>query len=265
MLKSCSQLEVLVRPIPSHVEDLRFELPAEECPPLTSLKRLDWWHHNDAARSGGVNALSDVLRAAPNLQYLSIGGDLWISFIVRTPIILPALTTLRIRRMNVLLLNQISRWSLPSLQHVIIDTHSNHMLLEGLWTVFGDQIKTLELGRNLKFYICDMIYYVLANCQNLQELCYYVQFTCPPHMPIEKHNSLHTVRLHAAENGLFASEENDLWCHLSEHLSLYASDLFPALKRVVLHGDWESIRRDARFQPLVQKLLDKGFAVEYEL
>ena len=264
MLKACPQLEVLVRPIPSRMEELRFELPAEECPRLESLKRLDWWHHNDAARSGGVNALSDVLRAAPNLQYLSLGGDLWLSLLVRTPITLPSLTTLRIRRMNVLFLQQICRWSLPSLQHVIIDTHSNHALLEGFWSTFGDQVKTLELGKSLKFYVCDMVYYILANCGNLEELCYYVQFTSPPRLPAEQHGALHTVRLHAAENGFFADETNNFWGHLEEHFALYAGPQLTSLKRVVLHGDWDAIRSDARFAPIVQQVLDRGCAVEFE-
>lgn len=267
VLKSCSQLEVLVRPIPSRMDDLRFELPAEECPPLGSLKRLDWWHHNDAARSGGVNALTDVLRAAPNLQYVSLGGDLWLSSLQRTPIALPALTTLRIRRMNVLFLQQICRWSLPSLTNVVIDTHSNQSLLEGFWSTFGDQIRTVELGKSLRFYLCDMVYYALANCANLEELSYYVQFTSPPHLLAEEHRALATVRLHAAENAFFTDKldgGDELWEHLDGHFSLFARPVFPALKRVVLHGNWDAVQHDARFASLAQKLLDRGCALEFE-
>ncbi|THG99964.1 hypothetical protein EW026_g2492 [Hermanssonia centrifuga] len=263
LLKVCPQLEVLVRPIPALQDELRFELPGEECPPLTSLKRLDWWHHNDAARCGGVNALTDVLHAAPNLQYLSLGGDMWLNLLQRKPIELPSLSTLRIRRMNVLFLHQICRWSLPSLGHVIIDTYTNHRLFDDFWSTFGDQIKSLELGRSLKFYVLDMVYHVLANCPNLEELNYYVQFTASPHLPLDRHISLTTVRLHAAPNSFFTEGGNAYWEHIGEHFSAFCQPLFPALKRFVLHGDWEAVRWDSRFRLLTQKLKDRGCIIEF--
>ena len=102
MLHACPDLEILARPKSSHAEVMTFDFPAADCPTLPSLKRLDWWHYNEAARSGGVNALTDVIRAAPNLRYLSIGGDLWLNLMQRGSLTLPSLTTLRIRRMNVL-------------------------------------------------------------------------------------------------------------------------------------------------------------------
>ena len=189
---------------------------------------------------------------------------MWLSSMQRMPIFLPELSTLRIRRMNVLFLQQICRWTLPSLQHVIVDTHSNHQLLECLWERFGDQVRTLELGKSLRFYVCDMVYYVLANCANLEELSYYVQFTAPPQLPAEEHKSLTTVRLHAAENAFFEEQGNGFWEHLEQHFAMYARPTFPALKRVVLHGDWEAVQRDVRFQPLVQDLLDRKCAIEFE-
>ncbi|EKM55156.1 uncharacterized protein PHACADRAFT_255580, partial [Phanerochaete carnosa HHB-10118-sp] len=97
-LHRCSELEVLCRPSTMRAEVMIFDYPAAECPSLRSLRRLDWWHINEAARSGGVNTLTEVIRAAPRLRYLSLGGDLWLNLMERQPLALPHLTTLRIRR-----------------------------------------------------------------------------------------------------------------------------------------------------------------------
>lgn len=138
LIKSCPQLEILVRPFRPRAEEMRFEIHADDCPSLDSLKRLDWWHYNDAARSGGFNSLADVLHAAPNLQYLTLSGDLWLSLMHRAPIELQCLTTLRLRRMNILFLQQVCRWHLPALRYLVIDTYtSTPRLLEGIWETFG--------------------------------------------------------------------------------------------------------------------------------
>lgn len=261
VLGLCGGLEVLVRPPPSWAQDLRFEFPADDCPPLPSLKRLDWWHHNDATRSGGVNSLTDVVRAAPNLEYLSVGGELCLSALQRAPVFLPSLTTLRIRRMNVLLLLQLFKWRLPSLQHIIIDMN-NHQILEDFWATFGGQLKTVELGRTMKFHTADAIHDVLARCPNLEELNYHVQFTAAPRLTDQRHVNLAAVGLNAAENPFFADEKSGLWEHLDSHVTALCSPDFPALKRVVLHGEWGRLREDVRFGALVEKLREAGRVVE---
>ena len=63
----------------------------------------------------------------------------------------------------------------------------------------------------------------------------------------------------------FADETNDFWGHLKEHFALFAREpLFPALKKVILHGDWDAVRGDARFEGVLQQVLDRGLVVEYE-
>ena len=51
ILKQCPQLEILVRvESPRTLAEepaARYEFPAA-CPPLGSIKRLDWWHHSNA-------------------------------------------------------------------------------------------------------------------------------------------------------------------------------------------------------------------------
>ena len=264
LLESCPQLEVLSRPQAGRpgTDLLTFDFPAVDCPALQSLKRLDWWHYNEAARSGGYNSLTDVLRAAPNLEYLSIGGDLWLNLLQRGSLALPSLTTLRIRRMNILFMQQICRWSMPSLRNVVIDVFSTPRLLDPLWDHYGDQIKTMELGCDLKFYVMDIVSHVLGCCTTLEELGYFVMFTAAPQVPLHEHPTLSTLRWHIAPNGFFPTGGHEFWTHLAEHVDLFARPLFPALKRIVLHGDWSHVLIDERFVPLAKKLRERNIVLE---
>jgi hypothetical protein len=129
ILKRCPELEVLVRPAPESVGNLCFEFRAEGLP-LTSLKRLEWWYINDAARSGGINSLDGVLSGTPNLQYLSIGGELRTCQLQLKVPHLPLLSTLRLQWMNGLFVRQLCWWSLPTLAHVVVDSSLRNFALE---------------------------------------------------------------------------------------------------------------------------------------
>jgi hypothetical protein len=261
-LEACPALEVLARPSTIRPEVMTFDFPAADCPALLSLKRLDWWHYNEAARSGGVNALTEVLRAAPNLQYLSLGGDLWLNLMQRGPISLPALTTLRIRRMNLLFLQQVCHWSMPSLRNVIVDVFSAPRLLEPLWEHYGEQVKAIELGMHMKFYVLDLVCHVLTRCPALEELSYYLMFTAVPHTLQQPHATLTTLRWHAHVNPFLSVHETNFWDLLGDHISTFSSPFFPALKQIVLHGDWQDILGDERSRPLFRKLGDRKIMVE---
>lgn len=263
ILSLCRELEVLVRPPPSWTKELRFEFPADDCPPLPSLKRLDWWHHNDATGSGGINSLIDVARAAPNLQYLSLGGELCLSALQRAAVSLPCLSTLRIRRMNVLLLLQVQKWRMPSLQHVIIDTN-NHQILEDFWATFGRQMKIVELGQTMESHASNIIHDVLTQCPNLEGLNYHVQFAAVPYPLQQHHSKLSLVRLNAARNPFFANESNGLWEHLESHFSALCSPDFPALKRVAFQGDWGCFQDNDCFGEMVAKMRAAGREIETE-
>ncbi len=265
IVKECPRLEVLVRPFRQHSEELIFDISAEDCPCLTALKRLDWWHYNDAARSGGFNSLPEVLDRAPNLQYLSLTGDLWLNLMRRQRIILPKLTTLRLRRVNVLFIQELCRWSMPSLRHVILDTYpSVPDQIEPFWETFGNQVNTVELGRSLKFYVLDLVSHVLAHCPNLWELNYYVQFTAAPQPPVERHEHLHTIRLHASPNEVVAAGSSTFWEHVQEHVSAYDKSSFPALHRVVLHGDWKPHLADPSFDKVCSTIENRGCSLEFD-
>jgi len=268
ILARCSELRVLVRPGPSFsgpLDVLRFEFQAEDCPPLPSLKRLDWWHHNDASRTGGVNSLPEVLWAAPNLQYLSLGGELWLSLMKTSNIELCHLTTLRVRRINILFVQQIARWDLPALRHLVLDTIVGHpRVLEGLWTKFGEQIRTIELGRNLRFRVEDAVNYVLSHFPNLEHLNYYIHFTMTPYHLRNQHTSLRAIGLHSIATGFHPEGCEEYWEHLEHHFNTFCRPSLPNLKKVELHGNWQNVTEDSRFSKLVGPLLKRGCNVEQD-
>lgn len=263
LLESCRHLEVLVRPSGVRPDEMRFEVPATDCPPLASLKRLDWWHYNEAARSGGVNALSDVLRAAPNLEYLSLGGELWINLVQRGTLELAALKTLRVRLINALFMHQLARWRMPRLRTLVVDNFSLPGLFETLAERYSEQITRLELGRNIKFYVMDLVSHLLTYFPHIEELGYYLEYTAIPAPPQAVHFDLQTLRLHAFPNEFFSVDAQPFWDHLTEHLGAYPHTLFPALKRVELHGGWDRIVCDPRFSAISKRLRERGITVAF--
>lgn len=257
ILGSCSSLTTLVRPFFEALPySLRYEFPAEIVS-LSSLTRLEWWHYNDAARSGGINSLADVLRNAPSLQFLTLGGEFWMnSMHLDSSIRLPALTTLRLKRVNALFVWQIRRWELPSLVHVVADFPADHGGLEELWLQFGSQLCTVEFGRNIAFHMTDQISTFLRGCSGVKVFNYFVNFTAPPSDLVEQ-SSLECVGIHAFPCGIL----NDNWRHLDHHFEFLSSHFLPALKRVVLYGDWQQTVQDARISPALDRLAHKGCAI----
>ncbi|RPD66391.1 hypothetical protein L226DRAFT_455172 [Lentinus tigrinus ALCF2SS1-7] len=254
-LALCSSLDVLVRTADAF-SPCAYEFSIE-CPPLPSLKRIDWWHHNEAARTGGINSLMHVLGAAPNVEYLSVGGELWPTYLHTAPIELPHLTTLRFRRVNALFVVTLCRWTIPSLRHVIFDNVADVELFWAFWTTFGSQVRTVELGISLKFYIQDFLEYVFAGCTQLEELNYYVHFTHAPRTD-RPQNTLKTVGLHAHPNSFFCVGSAEYWEHVGRHFEAFASAAFPAVKRVLLYGDWAAAMETQEFDRIAQPLRDKG-------
>ncbi|KAH9945860.1 uncharacterized protein BXZ73DRAFT_37843 [Epithele typhae] len=259
----CSALEVLVRtadPLTPIVYD--FATPA--CPALPSLRRLDWWHHNEAARTGGINSLAHVLAAAPALRYLSVGGELWQSlFSARAPpAVLPALDTLRFRRCNALLVLQLCRTAaFPALRHVVFDHVGPAEMFWPLWDAAGAQLASAELGRSLRFFAQDFVAAVLAGAPALAALRYHVHFTHPP-APARDAVFLRTVALHAAPTAFCAPGSAEAWAHLERHFAALAGPAFPALREVRLHGDWAATAAADEFVRIARPLREKGVVVD---
>ena len=261
ILCRCTSLKTLVRPFFQALPySVRYEFPAKIVS-LSSLTRLEWWHYNNAARSGGINSLMDVLRNAPSLQYLALGGEFWMSSMqLNSPVRLPALTTLRLRRVNALFVWQIVRWELPSLVHIVVDFPADHGGLEELWHHFGSQLCTVEFGRNLAFHVTDQISVLLRGCAGLKVFNYFVNFAIPPsESALVDQHSLQCVGIHAFPCGIL----NDNWRHLNRHFDFLSSRFLPSLKRIILYGDWEQTIRDPRFSPALDRLEQKACAIVF--
>jgi hypothetical protein len=243
-------------------DDLDFQFDAEYLP-LLSLRRLDWWLYNEAERTGGINSLGSVLRSAPNLQYLSVGGVVGCSRIrmdpESQPLCLPELQTLRLHAGNGLFFRQIQSLALPALTRVILDSPMIGGGLDGIWEAFGSQLQVIEFGRHVQFMLNDVLAPCLLACPNLTELNYYLFFTAPPDIR-DPHASIVTVSFHAAVNMLL-QDEGKICSHLEQHFEILKNSL-PALRRVVLYGEWRGIISHPRLAPAWQSLYDRGTVVQ---
>ncbi|TBU65535.1 hypothetical protein BD310DRAFT_911518 [Dichomitus squalens] len=259
VIKLCTSLEVLVR-IADTPSPVAYDF-ATDCPSLPSLKRLDWWHSNEAARSGGINSLAHVLGVAPNLTYLSIGGEIWPNYLNTPPVHLPHLTTLRFRRVNAFFVLKLCRWQLPSLENVLFDHVPGPELFWPLWAAYGGQVRTIELGLSLKFYVLDFLDYIFAGCTGLEKLNFYVHFThvAPINRPQE---SLRIVGMHGHPNSFYRVGSGEYWAHLERHFLAWSQPAFPALKTVVLYGDWNAVINEEEFDRVAKPLRDKGCTIE---
>lgn len=262
ILNLCSNVETLVRPQFLLSESLRFEYDAGSLP-LPSLKRLEWWHHNEADRSGGINSLVGVLRSAPNLQFLFVGGVVGQSRVTlgKDPLYLPVLETLRLHVVNGLLLRQIvSKWSLPALRRVIMDSPMVEHGLQGIWDAFGSQLRTVEFGKHLRFLIIDSITPCLRGCSYLEELNYFIFFTAPPEVPGIS-SPLTTIGLHAAVNS-FLVDGPSIWNIIEQHFQAFTIEAFPNLRRILLYGQWRGITSHKLFTPVRERLHARGCTIE---
>ncbi|KAH9065570.1 hypothetical protein EDB87DRAFT_1679284 [Lactarius vividus] len=129
LLALLPHLEVLVRP-PTRALYARsgaFDFPSDG-PALPALRRLEWAFDRtgDAARTGGINALDDVVRAAPVLRELVLAGPM-------------PHTALRQHQ-------PISYWALPALEALVLRGPACAQALEPLVEVFARQVRLLELG-----------------------------------------------------------------------------------------------------------------------
>ncbi|KAI0672935.1 hypothetical protein C8Q78DRAFT_1068402 [Trametes maxima] len=259
VLALCPSVEVLVRTADA-LSPIAYEFDTV-CPPLPSLKRVDWWHHNEAARTGGINSLPHVLGEAPNLEYLSVGGEIWPNFLVGPSVHLPHLATLRLRRVNAFFVLQLSRWKLPALTHVIFEHIQSADIYWPLWTEFDAQVRTVELGLSLRFYVRDFLAVVLGGFTHLEELNYYIHFTHAPRTD-RPQEALHTIGLHSSANSFYRTGSPEFWSHLGQHFEAFTETIFPALQRVKLYGDWSDVTEDKEFEQLVKPLRDRGCKIE---
>lgn len=256
ILRHCPRLEVLVRPRCLLIEPLPFEFEVG-CVLLPSLRRLEWWHHTEAERSGGINSLGVVLEHAPNIEYLFIGDV--VGYTQKTSVYLPSLRTLRLHVISGLLLHQIvTQWNLPSMMHIVVDSPLAEHGLHGVWDRFGEQLEIVEFGKHLRFLRDDHLTVCLQCCPALQEIGYFVFFTAVPETT-EEHTSIRLIRLHSAVNHFLQCAE-EIWSFLDGHFRFFSQ--LPSLSRIILHGEWRGILGQTRFQKTTQRLYEvKGRSI----
>lgn len=249
ILQSCPFIHTLIRPylpdVPRESNELRYGLPTGIVA-LSSLTRLDWWHYYTVARSGGINSLVDVLHNAPYLQYLTLGGEFHTAQELGE-LQLPALTTLRLRRVSAALLLRICGWELPSLTHIIVDFPPESYAIGQVWSTFGRQLSTVEFGRNVVFLMNDQITsFLRASPTSVKTFNYFIFFTMFPQLPMGIEASVERVGIHAFPCRMLP----DSWTHLDRHFWWLAGPSLPALRHVVLYGDWSEITKNPRFPRL---------------
>ena len=258
VLKLCPNLHTLLRPQHSLLDGIRFDYEAEGIA-LPRLERLHWWHHHEAERSGGINSLAVVLRDAPNLRHLFIGGVVGTNHIrmEQEQMVLSNLEVLRLHIRSGLLLRQIiSRWSLPSLIHLIMDSPPVKVGLNAIWETFGQQLEVVEFGKHMHFLMSDDLSPCLDGCPNLKELNYHCFFTAPAD-GLQGHANLKVVGLHSHTNALL-SDGGLLWNLIERHFEILSGAGLSALQKIVLYGSWRSILNHPRFGPIQKKLNGSG-------
>jgi len=246
ILAACPHIQTLIRP-ERQDDSFRWNFHAA-CPKFNSLTRLEWWHYSDAHRSGGINLFYDVFDNAPNLEYLAIAGQ-WNPDIIASKrarkVHLPRLETLRLRRLSTSFTREIQKWSLPAMFHVISEFGWSEMEER-----FRSQIRTLEFMADMRFYNEDRIQDVLPSCRNLEEVHYYVLFTCLPGVRVQGQTfgAVRTIGLHARKNPSWTPV--DLVGHLKRHLEFVTGPNFPNLRTLALYGDWDGLGADS--SPLLE-------------
>lgn len=265
ILKLCRDLEVLIRPRTYQyaMRTLTFDFDAETMT-FPSLKRLEWWHNNEAERSGGINSLAAVLDNAPNLEYLFIGGAVGMhSTMLKSDILdLPRLKTLRLFSVSGILLHQIcSRMSFPALSHVVIDSVVNQGDMQHFWQTRASEIKTVEFGKHMRFMMGDEVTQCLELSPNVQDVNYYLFFTSPPRFT-GVHHSVYTIGLNTAIN--MALTEEATWEHIEKHFSFFLGPSLPSLRHVKLYGDWAKFVNEERFLPYRNGLFNRRCTIMHQ-
>lgn len=250
---------MLVRPRCLLTEAPQFDYEVDSVS-LSSLRRLEWWYHAEAERSGGINSLGVVLKHAPNIEYLFVGGV--VGYTQLTCVCLPSLRTLRLHVINGLLLHQIvSKWILPSMTHVVLDSPFAEQGLQGVWERFGEQLRVVEFGKHLRFLRSDHLTICLRGCPTLQEIGYFIFFTKIPEIT-EEHSSLRIIRLHSAVNHFLQTAE-EVWAILDGHFRFFTQ--LPSLCKIILYGEWRGILGQCRFQTIKQRLYELKTHIILEL
>ena len=257
-LRQCTQVETLCRPAEMDVEAQGAVPPAI---PLPSLQRLEWCYSRSMDHLGGIHSLENTLSQCPNLRYLFVTGFTEILLVdEETRVNVPTVETLRLRFHNDSFIHHLlsSRWSLPGLKTVILDTsptifRSLHCLF---WNKFGRNVTRVELGKHISFSPSDYISACLDGCPALQELGYYPFFITHRVPDRQAHGSLRRIRLHASPNDDLSQSE--MWTLLLRHIYRFNYLGMEKLTTFVLHDNWTSFIHDSRWDGVIDSITAEG-------
>ncbi|KAF7302947.1 hypothetical protein MKEN_01257200 [Mycena kentingensis (nom. inval.)] len=266
ILGRCSNLEVLVRPplARSLFGGPRFEFDAT-CPSLSKLRRLDWWYHAEASRSGGINSLAAVLALAPNIEYLFVGGatnSFAVAFyrLDNNPIYLPRLRTLRINIANAVLLRHIMyHWAVPVLENLVLDVP---FATDLLWEALGPRLTGVEFGKHVQFLAEDHLGACLRGCPAVRELNYHILITAPPvlNADVDVFPALESLGVHLTDVPRLEDEAEE-WASLARHFDAFCTDAFPNLRTLKLFGLTKGMAAHPRFVEIKKRVQAKGCMV----
>ncbi|KAJ7157137.1 hypothetical protein C8R46DRAFT_1225746 [Mycena filopes] len=258
-------LQSLVRPPhpQSPMQTLQYKFDAT-CPPLPSLKRLEWWNHPAASPTGGINSLAAVLAAAPNIEYLFLGVERRKHF-PRDPVHvhLPSLHTLRLHNSPWSSMHPyFTNFSLPALKTLIIDAGAIDVDIERIFQSSGSQLGTLEFGQ--KAYFSDD-FPSLRSCPVLREINYSCYAPSPSEAtPGTVYPSVTSIGIHFDPHmDPLDTMDVEEWGFLEQHFRAFVGEMFPNLQRLRFYGAAQPVLMDSRFTALHERLLtSRGCVLE---
>jgi hypothetical protein len=251
----------------------RFEFPTA-APALPALRRLEWAFDKTgaAARAGGINSLTDMLKAAPSLSELVLTGLMPHAALRQDRVPLRALRTLRFRAgaCGCPFLNlQTSYWVMPALENIVVEGGGRAKAFEELWGTFGRQVRVvqLELGGQGEGMWLDDVGEIVDACPGLEELnfrigCGHLNSWSPT---VDNFvNAVSATYVHDALQRLGICVDSDApewsvktWMGLAEFVGEWK--LCPALRQVALYvRDVQVAEQNPQFHLFHEELASSG-------
>lgn len=257
ILKRCRRIEILVQPAWSGgpEDNIAFwrdnpavTLTSSLATLLTHVKRIDWCTTgNENVSDTHCRRLAGVLRAVPNLRYLSLRYNVD-PFPGPCSIPLPSLKTLRLH-------GEIGIFglSMPNLEHIIV----NNIGVTSDFCAFsriGSSLRVIQLEGYGDGYQFD----ILRLAPSLREFCCSVRRETIVVLGC-LHRSIDTVRLFCVRN----PDAPAIAGFRKKSVILYDKTALPSLERVILHGDWSVFAKHPDFRLFRMRVLDRGCILKY--
>ena len=245
-------------------------------PTLSALRRVDWWlpltmpsRHSDYLSTEVFrDLLGDVIRHAPNLQYLAIGGPpnsyLSSQYYSPSPVLsLPNLTTLRLEcdvqfdHDNL----TATTWHLPNLTHLLVG--GSFSAATPIIKTCGSHLKVLEIirkssGRTGGF-VPAIFNDLLSRVPNLEEFNFPLDGFVEYYRPLPPvYASLRTIRL-------YLGDFSPNWLSRPTFDFLKVPHYLPTLKQLIFydHGRWQEAFQQPTFLRVKQALEERSCSIEF--